>query len=137
MPHKDAMNQLKVSLQHSIITLAANGWSRRRIARELGIDRETVGKYLRPDPPKTAISLTGSSPELSSKPAISLTGCLSAGRQSLCVPWQEVIDLAVRAGLSAHRLYQDLVGGYQFHRDGIAGSPHGFDFDRIPPVFGG
>jgi uncharacterized protein YdaU (DUF1376 family) len=27
-------------------TLAGNGWSNRRIARELGINRETVGKYL-------------------------------------------------------------------------------------------
>lgn len=41
------MNQLNVSLQHSIATLAANGWSARRIARELGIHRETVGRYLR------------------------------------------------------------------------------------------
>src|SRR5262245_24236173 len=35
--HKDAMNQLNVSLQHSIVILAADGWSARRIARELGI----------------------------------------------------------------------------------------------------
>ncbi len=30
------MNQLNVSLQHSIATLAANGWSARKIARQLG-----------------------------------------------------------------------------------------------------
>ena len=29
------MNQLNVSLQHSITTLAAHGWSHRRIARAL------------------------------------------------------------------------------------------------------
>jgi len=40
--HKGAVNILNVSLQHSITALAANGWSRRRIARELGIDRETL-----------------------------------------------------------------------------------------------
>ena len=93
------MNILNVSLQHSILTLAEHGWSRRRIARELGMDRETVGRYLRlaeskpaiplagnPSDPaaKPAISLTGSGPELDSKPAIVHTG--SAGRQSLCVP---------------------------------------------------
>ena len=41
------MNFLKVNEQHTILTLNAHGWSQRRIARELGIHRETVGKYLR------------------------------------------------------------------------------------------
>src|SRR5258708_11157130 len=40
-------NVLKVSLQTTIHSLHDHGWSRRRIARELGIDRETVGRYLR------------------------------------------------------------------------------------------
>lgn len=39
-------NVLKVSLQATIYSLHDRGWSRRRIARELGIDRETVGRYL-------------------------------------------------------------------------------------------
>src|SRR5580692_4943842 len=42
-----AMNELNVSLQHSILTLSAQGWSNRRIARELGLHRETVGRHLR------------------------------------------------------------------------------------------
>ena len=42
-----AMNELNMSLQHSIVTLAAQGWSNRRIARELGLHRETVGRHLR------------------------------------------------------------------------------------------
>ena len=50
------MNELNVNLQHSILTLAGNGWSNRRIARELGINRETVGKYLLLARPKPAIS---------------------------------------------------------------------------------
>ena len=54
------MNQLNVSLQHSIMTLAAHGWSHRRIARELDIHRETVGKYLRLTDSKPAISTPGS-----------------------------------------------------------------------------
>jgi hypothetical protein len=51
-------NVLKVSLQETICTLDGRGWSRRRIARELGIDRETVGRYLLLAKP--AISTTGS-----------------------------------------------------------------------------
>ena len=40
-------NQLKVTTVHSILTLRDRGWSQRRIARELGIHRETVGRYVR------------------------------------------------------------------------------------------
>lgn len=79
----------------------ANGWSQRRIARERGIHRETVARHVR---------LGGS------KPAIPLSGCLAGGRQSLCVPWQEVIELSVQAGLSAQHIYQDLVGEHRFGR---------------------
>ena len=46
-PQTSAMNQLNVSLQHSIVTLSAQGWSARKVARELGLKRETVGRYLR------------------------------------------------------------------------------------------
>ena len=41
------MHRLKVSLQHSICTLADRGWSNRRIARELGVDRGSVSRHLR------------------------------------------------------------------------------------------
>lgn len=41
------MNRLKVSFQQSIITLAEHGWSKRRIARELRVDRATVTRQLR------------------------------------------------------------------------------------------
>jgi transposase len=41
-------NVLNVALIESIQALFAQGWSRRRIARELGVDRETVGKYVSP-----------------------------------------------------------------------------------------
>jgi transposase len=110
------MNELKVHLQQAIIGLHQQGWSKRRIARELGLDRGTVGKYLRDSKP--AISLTGSEESSDSKPAIVLTGS-PAGRQSLCEPWREQIELAVQAGLSAQRIYQDLVIERQF-----AGSYH-------------
>jgi hypothetical protein len=75
------MNQLNVSLQHSILTLAAHGWSHRWIARELDLYRETVGKYLRLARSKPAILTLGSEGDSDQKPAISTAGC---GRQSLC-----------------------------------------------------
>jgi transposase len=108
-----AMNELNVNLQHSILALSANGWSRRRIARELGIDRETVGKYLLLAEPKPAISTPGSEPGPDSKPAISTAGS-SPGRQSLCEPYSPLIEAAAAVGLSAQRIYQDLVSEHSF-----------------------
>jgi transposase len=108
------MNLLNVSLQHAITTLAAQGWSRRRIARELDIDRETVGRHLRLAGSNPAKVLTGSATDPGAKPAIPLTGILAPGRQSLCVPLEAVIESAVQAGLSAQRIYQDLVCEHAF-----------------------
>jgi transposase len=107
------MNILNVSLQHSILTLAAHGWSHRRIARELDLNRETVGRYLRLARSKPAISTPGSEADPTAKPAISTPGSMT-GRQSLCLPWQPQIEAAVSVGLSAQRIYQDLVGDYGF-----------------------
>jgi len=108
-----AMNELNVNLQHSIVALSAKGWSRRRIARELAINRETVGRYLRVAEAKPAISTLGSQPNSDSKPAISTTGS-PPGRQSLCEPYCPIIESAVTAGLSAQRIYQDLVSEHSF-----------------------
>src|SRR6266513_1578351 len=107
------MNELKVHLQQAIVGLHQQGWSKRRIARELGLDRETVGKSLAAGDSKPAIVLTGSEPISGPKPAIVHTGS-PAGRQSLCEPWREQIDLAVQAGLSAQRIYQDLIVEREF-----------------------
>jgi hypothetical protein len=40
-------NRLKMADIQAIIALHEKGWRNRRIARELGIDRETVTKYVR------------------------------------------------------------------------------------------
>jgi len=105
------MNRLTVSLQHSIATLAAKGWSSRKIARELDVDRETVRRY-RPDS-KPAIPPTGSIGSADPNSAIVPTGCKS-GRPSQCEPFAAVIEAALLAGLSAQRIYQDLVTEQQF-----------------------
>src|SRR5580698_1108662 len=119
------MNQLKLSQQQSILTLHKAGWSNRAIARELALDRETVGKYLRSqatpatevtagtEPPKPAISTPGSPADADSKPAISTAGSV-AGRKSCCEVWEPQITTALEQGLSAQRIYQDLVTEYQF-----------------------
>ena len=39
-------NRLKMAMVEAIVALVARGWSQRRIARELGVNRETVGRYL-------------------------------------------------------------------------------------------
>jgi len=119
------VNVLKVSLQQSIQVLHARGWSRRRIARELGIHRKTVASYL--DGPKlpistaglsgaeaakAAIPTAGSEGSLEPKPPISTAG--SAGRVSLCREFLPTITLAVSAGLSGTRIHQDLVADHGF-----------------------
>jgi orotate phosphoribosyltransferase-like protein len=43
-------NLLKVVMIDGILSLHQRGWSQRRIARELGIDRETVARHLRQPP---------------------------------------------------------------------------------------
>ena len=97
-------NLLEVGQTEAVTTLLRSGWSQRRIARELGINRETVAKYAR---------LAGVGPN----PAISTPG--SAGRRSLCEPLREAISGKVAAGLSAQRIWQDLrfeqgfAGAYQ------------------------
>ncbi len=66
---------------------------------------------------KPAIPFSGSEPVLESKPAIPLTGCLiKPVAQSLCVPWQAVIESAEQAGLSAQRIYQYLICNHAFTR---------------------
>lgn len=54
------MNQLKVNQQETIVSLWKRGWSARRIARELGFNRETVGKYLLHADAKPATPTAGS-----------------------------------------------------------------------------
>jgi transposase len=110
------MNRLEVSLQQAIQALHARGWSQRRIARELNIDRGTVADHVWP--PKPAISTAGSEAVAEPTPAISTTGS-TAGRVSLCREFLPTITAAVTAGLSAKRIHQDLItdrgftGSYQ------------------------
>jgi len=55
-------NYLKMANVSAILTLKEHGWSQRRIARELGIHPDTVGRYIRLSgkDPKPAKAPTGS-----------------------------------------------------------------------------
>ncbi len=148
-------NLLKMAISESIRTLHGRRWSQRRIADELGINRETVARHLRQaeltskpanaptgsdegqSAPKPANAPTGSDEDCrESKPANALPGsegCQSApeltlatpgstsdpkprgsGRASGCEPWRERIQGKCDLGLSAQRIYQDLVADHGF-----------------------
>jgi transposase len=81
------------------IQFSRSGLVPARIARELGISRETVGRYLLL--------------RRLANPAISTPG-KSIGRKSQREHVAEVIMAKVEAGLSAQRIYQDLVEDHGF-----------------------
>jgi len=86
-------NQLKMADIQAILSLKELGWSNRRIAKKLGIHRETVAGYV-------------NRAQADSKPANLPTG--SSGPRSLCEPFREFILEEVDQGLSAQRIWQDL-----------------------------
>ena len=116
-------NKLKMANIHAIIGLLDRDWSHRRIARELGVNRETVARYdrLRRKQPKPAIVTPGSEQSEGSNPAISTAGSLAEdlilieasghppGRHSQCDPFSDLINKKLDGMLSAQRIWQDLV----------------------------
>jgi transposase len=134
-------NQLKMAFIDTLLHLHAQGWSQRRIARELGIDRSAVARHLRaaaaaspspgeanavqivPAESKPARAPTGSAAiRAESKPARAPTGsspdpegpAARAGSVSACADWQAVIEAKLDQGLSARRIHQDLVSEHGF-----------------------
>jgi transposase len=148
-------NLLKMAISETIRTLHRRGWSQRRIAAELGINRETVARHLRPadPPPKPAhappgseadpgapkpanappgseVDRTapgpahaplGSEPDQGAAPLVVVTPDSTpdpplhgSGRASGCEPWRELIRAQCDLGLSAQRIYQDLVTDHGF-----------------------
>jgi Homeodomain-like domain len=87
------MNQLKVKEQQAIIALYEQGWSKRKIARELGLDRLTARRYIAAAGLKSSTSQTGSGEAVESKSPGVQTGSSSGG---LCARWGEQIERVCR-----------------------------------------
>jgi transposase len=123
-------NRLKMANIHAIIGLLEQEWSYRRIARELGLDRETVARYdrLRHNLPNPAIVAPGSEMSEEANPAIPTAGSEQLledlvfiqasghppGRTSECEPFRDIITKKLDEGLSAQRIWQDLIGDNGF-----------------------
>jgi transposase len=126
-------NQLTVQQQEAIRNLAALGWKIRRIAKELGVSRNTVREYVRASAASTARVQTGASwfdggqtpvqidplstPGSGQIDPLSTAGKM--GRKSLCDDHETLVRSKVEAGLTAQRIHQDLraevafAGSYQ------------------------
>jgi len=126
-------NRIKMAIRDLILRLYGLGWSQRRIAEALDLNRETVGRHIRLQAAaaqpadaaaaKPAIPPAGSEeaatpagPPAPAKPAIPPAG--TCGRRSDCAAFHSVVLGGVEAGLTAQRIYQDLqrehgfTGGY-------------------------
>lgn len=124
-------NRLKMAVVNAVLTLNELGWSQRRIARELGIDRETVARYVH-SPPTEAKPATNPIPgsesiteaigglESVENPILGAEVCESPcpgknpGPESCCEPFRAVIEQKLQQGLTGQRIYQDLVEGHGF-----------------------
>ena len=105
-------NYLQMSTQQQVRALLDLGWSHRRIAREVGVHRETVGRYAREAVPKPANVIAGSAEQagVQNRPN-PITGPPSAA-----AAFEEFIRAAVEKGLSAQRIWQDLVEQHGYPR---------------------
>ena len=136
-------NRLKPVEVSTIRLLWERGWSRRRIARELGLDRGTVRKYVQgwlsaasadppegcsPKPATEHLEVTAAKPAsehigteeqipAGSKPASDHLEVVE--HRSVCQPYAQLIQSKLDQGLSAQRIFQDLRS-----EQGFAGSYH-------------
>jgi hypothetical protein len=137
-------NQLKMALVDTIQRLHQQKWSQRRIAKELQIDRETVARYLalqeapKPASPEEALSdskpatgegaLSGGANSASASDLNECSECTAVvltstpptavgSETSQCTPFRDIILNKLDQGLSAQRIWQDLVNEHGFdHR---------------------
>ena len=134
-------NEIPVTKRQAIKALRELGYSKRKIARQLGLHRKTVGNYLGEPPPDPLAQQELGGEETDSKCTISTPGsegesgcesedseaCQSAvespepegpncgvGRQSHCEPYREIIEGKLEAQLHAKRIWQDLVDDHGF-----------------------
>jgi transposase len=114
-------NQLNMAKINTILNLRQQRWSIRRIAKTLGLHRDTVARHLREanqsgsESVKLGQAPTGSE---SVKLGQALTGSVPASgralQPSLCEPFRAVIQAKLDLGLTAQRIHQDLVSEHGF-----------------------
>jgi transposase len=114
-------NNLSMSNQQAINGLIERGWSQRRIARETGFDRKTIRRHVRlTQAAKSSITTAGSAVSNSPNSTAGLVAAVDQnpppvppgsgiGRKSHCEAVAPQIRSALEKGLSAQRIYQDLV----------------------------
>jgi transposase len=112
-----------MATRHAILGLFRQGWSRRRIARELGVDRKTVARHV--DLAKKESNWATNPTPGSDRPVeaeFDTPPRAPPGRwgpPSECEPFREAILTKLDVGLTAQRIWQDLVAergftaGYQ------------------------
>jgi transposase len=118
----DVSNILKVSMQTTVIALHSLGHSIRQIARQTGINRRTVRRYIgAADACLAASKCTTSTPKVATgsvgpEPPKCTTHDpkVAAGSRSRCEPWRDIIEASIEAGLTAERIWQDLRSGHGF-----------------------
>src|SRR5215510_8180255 len=111
-------NQLTVQTQDAIRSLARQGWKIRRIAKELGVSRNTVRQYVRSTEETTQpkeVSGAGGGPiqidpyfDHRDRQIDPLSTPGKTGRKSLCENYDALVRLKLESGLTAQRIFQDL-----------------------------
>lgn len=120
-------NQLSMAEQATIISLHKQGWSKRRIALELGLHRDTVRRCISRSVQNRPQVTTGFSAALDSKqaapdkvttgsetPSVAPTPAIASVGRSACEPFREIVEAKLDAGLSAQRIHQDLAAEHGF-----------------------
>jgi transposase len=115
-------NELSMAEREAIAALLKQGWSKRRIARELELHRDTVRRYARElgQPERGTVedvaTGAGSKPTTPFKVAAGNDAAapLDCGTdpsrtgRSRCEPYRTIIEEKISAGLTAQRIFQDL-----------------------------
>jgi len=116
-------NRLKMAKVNAILQLRERGWSFRRIARELGVHRDTVSRVVREavagaDTAKVPLGSEGAAAPKPAKVTHGTEGGLPANpakvflgdpaSRSQCEPFRAEIAAKLERGLSAQRIWQDL-----------------------------
>jgi transposase len=118
---------IEVEIKHTIKELYQKGWSKRRLAKELGVHRDTVTKYLEEDIPdlkEDSICTTAVNTGADEKCTTAVnTGAddidihietANCGRKSSCEGFFDIIQEKYLLGLTGQRIWQDLKADYGF-----------------------